>query len=164
MDGGDRLPTVPRIFSILIEAELDSGLGFIRGEATSAEIRPQEGQDPSHSSIEVDKMELHSETAQIHRPFGREFYHNGKVPQMAFIAEDCDSRGWHRLSRLRSNPRFVLYREDLDRVTMKVECDLQRWTRGKTCRVFSQIAPYPLVVDKTLWSATEKCAEYASAA
>ena len=54
---------------------------------------------------------------------------------------------WRRVSRLRCNPRFVLYEEYLDHVTMQMEMNLQYWTGGRAYLIYSQTAPYPLDPD-----------------
>ena len=124
-----RLPGVPRLCCILVKAELADVLGFVRAEAQLQE-RPI--------------YELHGEEAQVGRSFGPQVSHLTQFPDRDFIKDTFALRGWRRISRLRANPKFVLFEEHLDQVTDVNLRHLQFWTGGDAYLIRSQIAPYGL--------------------
>ncbi|MEM1274271.1 MAG: hypothetical protein AAGF88_10665 [Pseudomonadota bacterium] len=135
----NRPPVVPRLACILVEADVEAVLGFIRGEATA---RRQDAEAQGGAAF-CDIHEISGADAQIHRPFGPQASHLTQFPDQKFIETTFDLRGWRRVSRPKSNPNFVLYEEFLDHVTDVHARHLQHWTSSKTYLIQSQIAPYP---------------------
>ncbi len=124
-----RLAGVPRLCCILVEADLDDVLNFVRGDATANDLTLNE---------------LRGEAAQVERSFGPQASHLTQFPDRDFIRDTFALRGWRRVSRLRSNPKFVLFEEHLDQVTDVNLRHLQFWTGGTAYLLRSQIAPYGL--------------------
>ena len=126
---GHRLPGVPRLCCILVQAELADVLSFVRAEA---QLQPRA------------LHELTGPDARVDRSFGPQAAHLTQFPDRDFIRDTFALRGWRRVSRLRSNPEFVLFEEHLDQVTDVNLRHLQFWTGGPAYLVRSQIAPYGL--------------------
>ena len=137
-----RLAARPRIGCLLVEADYADVLDRVRGEATAAH---ESGLKDPATAIEL--FELHGDAAQVHRPFGREAHYWAELPGLEFISDVFDLRGWRRVSRLRCNPGFVLFEEELDTVRPFMDLDLAVWTGGRVFGVMSQIAPYGLSLE-----------------
>lgn len=142
-----RLPGIARFHVCFVEAELDEVAAYIRGEATGAYENGVADGDPRPMRV----YELHGTDAGIDRRFGPEADYLGRLPGYDFLETTFPLRGWRRISRVRSNPRFVMWENHLDDIQIQTEYNLQYWTGGTVYRVFSQIAPYPLDPAQAAW-------------
>lgn len=135
-----RLPNVPRIFVCLIEADIEDVLGYCRGEATATRLRAEQDTD-LHTFAEI--YERVGDAAQIDQAFGPELSYLAQFSQLKRLTE-YPLRGWRRVSRIRSNPRFILWECALDTVDVQDHYNLQFWTGGHVFRILSQISQYPV--------------------
>lgn len=127
--GVKRLWRINRLCCILVKADIEDVLSFVRAEATAREMTLHE---------------LHGEEAQVERAFGPQTSFLTQFPDQEFIRETFSLRGWRRVSRLLANPKYVMFEEHLDQVTDVNLRHLQFWTGGETYLIRSQTAPYGL--------------------
>lgn len=139
----DRLPDVPRIFVCLVEADIEDVVAYCRGEASATRLGAEQDDEPSDYYKFAEIYELHGDAAQVDQTFGPELSYLGQFPHLTGL-NAYPLRGWRRVSRLRSNPRFVLWEESLDTVGPQDHYNLQFWTGGRVIRVLSQISDYPM--------------------
>lgn len=142
-----RLPGIARFHVCFVEAELEEVAAYIRGEATASHENGVADGDPRPMRV----YELCGAAARIDRPFGPEADYLGRLPGYNFLETTFPLRGWRRISRVRSNPRYVMWENPLDDVQIQSEYTLQYWTGSTVYRVFSQIAPYPIDPAQAAW-------------